>query len=334
MRETILEILAEGGSIRLFGERRDKGWLFTLDVADNFAAMVGPEALQPFAPTESWSEVLQLLNPYPWHDFHPEMVHPEFRQDVMAALSSRRSQGDSDSFAAKAWNDACDSSTGTPLQPSNQGSGQAASPLSQPKLSIVYVLSNAAMPGIIKIGRTSQSDAHLRIAQLYTTGVPLPFDLEYACNVPNADEVEKALHIAFAPHRLNPRREFFTMEAGQAIAILKLLHKEDVNQEVAAQPDNLDAESVLAAKQANAKRPRMNFEEMRIPPGSELKFTDGDASVTVAGPKKVFYEGEEDSLTNVTKSLLGLEYAVQPSPYWTWNGKLLKDIYNETYVQS
>ena len=77
----------------------------------------------------------------------------------------------------------------------------------------------------------------------------------------------------------------------------------------------------------------MNFEEMRIPSGSELKFTEGDASVTVAGPRKVLYEGDEDSLTNVTRRLLGLDYTVQPSPYWTWDGKLLKDIYNETYVQ-
>ncbi|MFL9913949.1 GIY-YIG nuclease family protein [Paraburkholderia fungorum] len=326
MRETILEIFAEGGSIRVFGERREESWLFTLEVADNLAAMMCADARQRACQTDSFAEVVRLLNPYPWHDLYPEVVHPEFRQDVMAALLCRRGPGDPDSYAAKAWNDACDSST-------NTASGQPAAPSAQPKLSIVYVLSNAAMPGIIKIGRTSQSDANLRIAQLYTTGVPLPFDLEYACKVPNAEEVEKALHIAFAPHRLNPKREFFTMESGQAIAILKLLHKEDVTEEVAAQPDDLDAESVLAARQANAKRPRMNFAEMRIPPGSELHFTEGDASVTVAGPRKVLYEGEEDSLTNVTRRLLGLDYAVQPSPYWTWGGRLLKDIYDETYVQ-
>jgi hypothetical protein len=79
-------------------------------------------------------------------------------------------------------------------------------------LSIVYVLSNPAIPGIVKIGRTAKEDAKLRIAQLYTTGVPVPFTLEFACRVPNPDEVEKALHVAFAPHRINLKREFFKID--------------------------------------------------------------------------------------------------------------------------
>ena len=76
-------------------------------------------------------------------------------------------------------------------------------------LSIVYVLTNSAMPGLVKIGYTAQDDANSRIAQLYTTGVPVPFTIEYACKVQNAEEVEKALHVAFGPNRINPRREFF-----------------------------------------------------------------------------------------------------------------------------
>ena len=40
---------------------------------------------------------------------------------------------------------------------------------------IVYVLTNPAMPGIVKIGRT-QSDLGSRLSQLYSTGVPVPFE--------------------------------------------------------------------------------------------------------------------------------------------------------------
>ena len=58
--------------------------------------------------------------------------------------------------------------------------------------SIVYVITNPAMPNLVKIGRTSQEEAGTRIAQLYTTGVPVPFNLEYACRVQNSEEVEKA----------------------------------------------------------------------------------------------------------------------------------------------
>ena len=40
---------------------------------------------------------------------------------------------------------------------------------------VVYVLTNPAMPGIVKIGKTSRSDIHARLNELYSTGVPLPF---------------------------------------------------------------------------------------------------------------------------------------------------------------
>jgi len=73
-----------------------------------------------------------------------------------------------------------------------------------------------------EIGYTTQDDANSRIAQLYTTGVPVPFELKYACKVQNAEEVEKALHAAFSPNRINPKREFFSIEPEQAIAILKV----------------------------------------------------------------------------------------------------------------
>ncbi len=34
-------------------------------------------------------------------------------------------------------------------------------------LSIVYVVTNPAMPGLVKIGKTGHDDANLRISQLY-----------------------------------------------------------------------------------------------------------------------------------------------------------------------
>ena len=41
---------------------------------------------------------------------------------------------------------------------------------------IVYVLTNPAMPGIVKIGKTNRDDPQVRMNELYTTGVPLPFE--------------------------------------------------------------------------------------------------------------------------------------------------------------
>jgi len=197
---------------------------------------------------------------------------------------------------------------------------------------IVYVLTNPAMPGLVKIGRTDNTDANIRIAQLYTTGVPVPFTLEYACKVNNPDEVEKALHIAFGPQRTNPKREFFNIEPEQAIAILRLLNTEDATQEVLDQKTEIDAESAQAAVALKAKRPNMNFIEMGIPEGSVLHSVDDDSTATVVSPKKVLFRDEEMSLTAATRIILGIEHSVQPSPYWTFNGRSLRDIYNEIYT--
>lgn len=200
-------------------------------------------------------------------------------------------------------------------------------------MQIVYVLSNPSMPGLVKIGYSADEDANRRIGQLYNTSVPVPFKLEFACRVPNAKEVERALHVAFGPQRINPSREFFKIEPEQAIAILKLLH-EDATMEVAAQPDGLEASDVEAGEQLRRRRPNLNFTEMGIPVGAKLNFKHGPMTVTVNGPRKVLLEGEETSLTAATRSVLGLDYAVNPGPYWAYNGKTISEIYEETYPES
>lgn len=50
---------------------------------------------------------------------------------------------------------------------------------------IVYILTNEAMPGLVKVGRTT-TDLAGRIRALFQTGVPLPFELFFACEVNDA----------------------------------------------------------------------------------------------------------------------------------------------------
>jgi hypothetical protein len=195
----------------------------------------------------------------------------------------------------------------------------------------VYVLTNEAMPGIVKIGRTAQDDVRSRIDQLYTTGVPVPFKLEFACRVENSSEIEQALHRAFSPYRVNPKREFFRIDAEQAIVILKLLHVEDTTSAIENQASIVDAISLNAAEQLRKKRPPLNFDEMGIPVGSELKFNKTDISIIVSGSRKITLADEEMSLTNATKLMLGTAHSVAPAPYWTYEGKSLSEIYDETY---
>jgi len=149
--------------------------------------------------------------------------------------------------------------------------------------------------------------------------------------VDNPDEVEAALHRAFAPNRVNPRREFFSIEADQAIAILKLLHVQDATSEVEQSPSPIGTQEINAGTEYETRRPNLNFVEMGIPIGSELKFTESDASVIVTAPKKVKLDDVEMSLTAATRTLLSLDYSVAPGPNWTFAGQLLRDIYNRTY---
>ena len=104
---------------------------------------------------------------------------------------------------------------------------------------IVYVLRNPAFPTYIKIGKT-KADVDRRLSELYSTGVPLPFECVYAGRVRSGlseGDVETRLHRAFAPHRVNPRREIFEMEPDCAMAILELL-TDDITATVAGKLDS------------------------------------------------------------------------------------------------
>ena len=198
---------------------------------------------------------------------------------------------------------------------------------------IIYILSNPAMPGIIKIGKTTKEDVKLRMKELYSSGVPLPFECVYAAQVRSIDEVEKALHTAFSPDRLNPKREFFEIESSQAIAIIKLLELQNVSPLVEQEANVIDSLELEAGKAYAKKRPRLNFEEMGIPVGSELVFINNAEVAIVVSDRMVNFRNEETSLTNATRMALGEGYAynVAPGPYWSFNGRKLRDIYNETY---
>ena len=91
-------------------------------------------------------------------------------------------------------------------------------------------------------------------------------------------------------------------------------------------------QEVAAGEQFRSRRPNLNFEEMGIENGSNLSSTSTDATVTVCGPKRVRLGSEEMSLTAATRQVLGLDYSIAPTFAWTHDGRLLRDIYNDTYA--
>ena len=72
---------------------------------------------------------------------------------------------------------------------------------------------------------------------------------------------------------------------------------------------------------------------MGIPVGAKLSFRNDDAVVVqVVDDRKVQMEnGEERSLTSATQAIMETEYSIAPAPQWRYNGRLLSEIYNETY---
>jgi len=199
---------------------------------------------------------------------------------------------------------------------------------------IVYILTNEAMPNLVKIGKTTRSDVQTRMNELYSSGVPFQFECAYAVEVDDCSVVEKALHVAFDPNRVNPKREFFSIDPEQAIAILKLLSNKNVTPLINDDLNsNVSSTELEAAKQAKKKRPSINYMEMGLEKGDVLTFVnDSTVEVFVTSEKKVLYNEEEVSLTHVTKELLELDYAVQPTKYWLVNGRNLREIWKETYV--
>ncbi len=201
------------------------------------------------------------------------------------------------------------------------------------ELSYVYVLTNPAMPGLVKIGLTDADDPTTRAAQLYTTGVPLPFELEYAGQVVDGSLVERELHNAFRDRRVNPKREFFQIEPDQVIGLLRLLKAEDattyVRNELATA---IEPEERSASERFRSRRPPLNFTEMGIETGEELVYKrDETKTVVVVDARTVRHADTEGGLSRITRDLLGVDYYVAPTSHWTYRGRSLQEIYDETY---
>jgi hypothetical protein len=92
------------------------------------------------------------------------------------------------------------------------------------EIGVVYVLANEAMPGLLKIGFTTET-AEARALELSRhTGVPTAFKVAWSSErVSNPQQVEKQAHIKLSMFRENSQREFFRVDLSFAIEVLEKL---------------------------------------------------------------------------------------------------------------
>jgi hypothetical protein len=84
----------------------------------------------------------------------------------------------------------------------------------------VYILTNEAMPGIVKIGRTSR-EVDLRAAELWQTGVPQPFEVFAFEKTCDCVQLEAYMHGDLREPRVHRSREFFRIEPEVALEKLR-----------------------------------------------------------------------------------------------------------------
>jgi hypothetical protein len=192
---------------------------------------------------------------------------------------------------------------------------------------IVYVLTNEAMEGLVKIGRTTTS-VEQRIKELDNTSVPLPFQCFYAGEVRDSAFVESHLHQAFSDKRVRGNREFFRVDPNQVKAAIQIANPADVTPRVDVVVDASDLQALKKAAANEERRSRLRFTEMGVPVGAVLSFTKDPAySCTVVSDGKVAFESEVLSPSAAALRVirkLGYQWAaVSGSDYWTYEDETL-----------
>lgn len=186
---------------------------------------------------------------------------------------------------------------------------------------IIYVLINEAMPGYVKIGKTT--DLEQRIRSLDTTSVPLPFECYYACTVENASFAERQLHDAFSDRRVRSSREFFEISPDRVVSALKLAEIENIT----PGRDYVEtAEDQQALNQARTRRAVFNFGMANIPIGAELSYVNDESiKAKVIDNRLIEFEGKTTSPSAAAQKILGYPYQVQGTVYWIYEGETLDE---------
>lgn len=193
---------------------------------------------------------------------------------------------------------------------------------------IVYLLTNPVMPDLVKVGRTTNLEERLRSLSTHS-GVPVPFEVFYACEVSDSARVERQIHEGFGDHRINPKREFFRINPDRVLAILKLVELRDVTPFEDVVEDRVEQESLNRERN---RRENFKFSLLGLGPGSVLTFLrDESIQATVIDDRRISFEGKETSLSSSALEILRGRYGyhartIAGPQYWCYEGRTLSEI--------
>lgn len=191
---------------------------------------------------------------------------------------------------------------------------------------IVYVLTNEAMPDIVKIGFTTDN-VETRISQLSShSGVPLPFECYFAAEVEDCVKLEKTLHQLFSETRINPKREFFKLDPEKVVLAISI----GKFSEISLDSSVIDKDEKAALEKAKSKRPRLKLSAIGVYPGDILVLSrDETITARVVEKGNVEFDGETMSLSAAAlKALHTLGYTTPSASgpgYWMYDGELLDE---------
>jgi hypothetical protein len=192
----------------------------------------------------------------------------------------------------------------------------------------VYIVTNPAFrEDWVKIGKT-EKDVEERINALYTTALPLKFELYAWCRTEKYSKLEKQMHFVLeklADKRVNEKREFFNVVPSEALSLLRLLASTIDDAEFYVPGE--DVEIAQHAKPA----PSFRFSMVKLLPGDELIFEPTGVKVLVSdktGDNKIEYKGEPYTLSGFCKKFMpenkrNKSGAYQGPQYFSYDGELL-----------
>ena len=196
------------------------------------------------------------------------------------------------------------------------------------KKGTIYVISNPAIPNMVKIGKTDNLER--RIKELSSpSGIPLAFECVVAKTVNDIDFAEKKLHEAFASKRINPRREFFDIDEEELIALFELLEGEYATLSDAEIFESKE-EKVAFEKQSRLGE-RFNFALVGIPQGAILTFIKDDTiTCEVISNSKVKFRNKTHSLSSagvIAIQECGYKWNKIAGPrFWLYEGETCRSL--------